>query len=166
MTRFLPAAAAAILALAPLTAQAENDPEKTHAVIGMLRAYGCTLNAAQVERFMPDMGTTPEEYSAILADAVARGFARGDASVPGDVTLLPNFCTLTHAESGDALLVEVMRYNDCRLRTSEIPVLLVPLGFRPDSVRAAAGAGIGDGRIIRESDQELSLSEAACHPEM
>ncbi|MCA0205811.1 MAG: hypothetical protein LCH92_15810 [Proteobacteria bacterium] len=166
MTRYLLAAAAALLPFAPLAARAEIDPAKAHAVIGMLRAYGCTLNEAQTSLFMEDMGTTPEEYQEILADAVARGFATGDASVMGGVTLDADFCTLRHAESGDALLVEVMRYNGCRIELSEIPTLLLPLGYMQDTLSPAVQAGIADGRIVPESAQVLTLSEAACHPAM
>ena len=158
------AALAAALTLSPFAAQAEIDPVKADAVIGMLRAYGCTLNAAQVDLFMADMGTTPDEYTEILADTVARGYATGDAAVAGGVTLNANFCTLSHAESADALLVEVMRYNGCRLEMSEIPTRLMPLGFMPETFRPAVQTGIGDGRIVPESQTVLTLSEAACHP--
>lgn len=167
MTRsLLLAAAAALLPLFPLAASAEIDPDKAQSVIGMMRAYGCTLNAEQVGLFMEDMGTTPEEYAEILADAVARGFATGDASVTGGVALNGNFCTLEHAESADALLVEVMRYNGCRLEVAQIPGLMMPLGFMPDTFRPAAQAAITDGRVVPESQTVLALSENACHPEM
>lgn len=166
MTHYLLAAAAALLPFAPLTARAEIDPAKAQSVIGMLRAYGCTLNEAQTGLFMNDMGTTPEEYQEILADAVARGFATGDASVMGGVTLNPNFCTLRHAESGDALVVEVMRYNGCRIERNQIPILLIPLGFMPDTLRASIQVAIADGRAVPESPEVLTLSEAACHPGM
>ena len=166
MTRFLLAAAAALLPLAPLTARAEIDPAKARSVIGMLRAYGCTLNEAQTGLFMSDMGTTPEEYQELLSDAVARGFATGDASVMGGVTLDSDFCTLQQAPSADALLVEVMRYNDCQLEVSQVPTLLMPLGFMPETFRPAVQAAMADGRVVRASDTLLTLSEAACHPAM
>ena len=166
MQRILSAAAAALLTLSPLAAQAEIDPEKANSVIGMLRAYGCTLNAAQVELFWDDMGVTEEEYTEILADAVDRGFATGDAATRGAVTLNPNFCTLEHAESGTELLVEVLRYNDCRLDASQIPTLILPLGYMQDTLPPAVQGGIADGRIVPESQTVLTLSEAACHPEL
>ncbi len=163
MIRFPFAALAVAVALSPLAAQAEIEPAKAQSVLNMLRAYGCTLSAAQVPMFMADMGTTPEEYAEILADAVARGFASGDAAVPGGVTLNANFCTLQHADSADALLVEVMRYNGCQLTGAEMPGLLPPLGFAPDLMRAAVAAGAADGRIV-PTPQVLTLSEAACNP--
>ncbi|MCB1389545.1 MAG: hypothetical protein KDK12_10475 [Rhodobacteraceae bacterium] len=166
MIRYLSAALVAALSIVPATARADIDPAKASAVIGMLRAYGCTLNEAQVGLFMNDMGTTTEEYQEILADAVDRGFASGDASVLGGVTLNPNFCTLQHAESGDLLLVEVMRYNNCRLEAGQVPGLMLPLGFYPETFRPAMQAAVADGRVVRESDQLLTLSEAACHPSM
>lgn len=166
MTRFLLAAAAALLPFAPLTARAEIDPAKAPSVIGMLRAYGCTLNEAQTGLFMNDMGTTPEEYQEILSDAVARGFATGDASVMGGITLDADFCTIERADSPDALLVEVMRYNDCQLEVSQVPTLLMPLGFMPETFRPAMQTAMGDGRLVRTSDTLLTLSEAACHPAM
>lgn len=166
MIRFLTAAAAAMIPFFPLAAQAEIDPAKAQAVVGMLRAYGCTLNEAQTGLFMNDMGTTPEEYQEILADAVARGFATGDASVMGGVTLVDNFCTLERAESPDGLLVEVMRYNDCQLEVSQVPTLLMPLGFLPESFRPAMQTAMADGRVLRSSDTLLTLSEVACHPAM
>ena len=130
----------------------------------MLRSYGCTLNAEQVDMFMDGMGTTPEEYSEILADAVSRGFATGDAAVPGGVTLNPNFCSLQRADSADALIVEVMRYNGCRLELGEVPTLMMPLGFMPDTFRPAVQVAIGDGRVVPQSQTVLTLSEAACNP--
>lgn len=166
MNRFPLAAVAALLAFAPLAAQAEIDPVKAQSVIGMLRSYGCTLTEEQTGMFMSDMGTTPEEYTEILADVVERGFATGDASMMGGVTLNDNFCTLEHAESADALVVEVMRYNGCRLEVAQIPALMMPLGFMPDSFRPAMQAAIVAGNVVPESQNTLVLSDAACHPAM
>lgn len=163
MNRTSLATLAAAIFLSPLAAHAEINPVKARSVLNMLRAYGCTLNEAQVSMFMADMGTTPEEYGEILADAVTRGFATGDASIPGGVTLNANFCNLQRAESADALLVEVIRFNGCTLTGAEMPTLLPPLGFMPDSMRSAVGVAAADGRII-PGEQVLTLSEAACNP--
>lgn len=167
MTRFLTTAAAVCLSLSTaLPAQAEIDPAKALSVIGMFRAYGCTLNTAQVDLFWDEMGVTEAEYAEILQDAIDRGFATGDAATHGAVTLNDNFCTLQHAENGTELLVEVLRYHDCRLEAAQIPVLILPLGYMRDTLSPAVQGGIADGRIVPESQTVLTLSEAACHPEM
>lgn len=138
----------------------EIDPAAAERVIGMFRSYGCSLNVEQIALFEDDLAVTPEEYTAILADAVDRGFATGDASVLGDVTLTDAFCGPQHAEPVD-VLVEVMRYNNCELSGTDAPRILLPMGFMPQDMPNLIAQLRSEGRMIVEQSL-LTLTPDAC----
>ena len=128
------AAVAGILGsfISPASA-ADVDPDTSFAVVGYMRAYGCSLNATQVDLFLPDLKIDEETYQSVLADLVDRGFATGDATErDAGVTLTPAFCGVTKGNDPRATLIEVMRYNDCGLSPQDPPRLLMPVGFMPE----------------------------------
>ena len=158
------AAVAGILGsfISPASA-ADVDPDTSFAVVGYMRAYGCSLNATQVDLFLPDLKIDEETYQSVLADLVDRGFATGDATErDAGVTLTPAFCGVTKGNDPRATLIEVMRYNDCGLSPQDPPRLLMPVGFMPDTFKPVLGELMASGDVTQDSANNLVLAENLC----
>lgn len=156
----LVAAMLTVSAAAP--AAAEVNADESFVVVGYMRSYGCSLNAAQVELFLPDMKIDVPTYQTILGDLVTRGFATGDATnLDSGVVLKPAFCGVDKGNDPRLSLIEIMRYNDCRLTQADPPKHLMPVGFMPDSFRPLVQELMAAGEVAPEGS-DLVLSAALC----
>ncbi len=145
---------------AEANAAPEVAPETALRVIGAFRSNDCMLNADQEELFAADMDVTPEDYTVILADLIDRGFATGDAALPGAVALTPEFCGPQHADPAE-VMVTVMRWNGCSMTGQEAPQLLLPMGFFPPDVANLVAQLRDEDRLIIEPTL-LTLTDEAC----
>ncbi|WP_395820500.1 hypothetical protein [Devosia sp.] len=154
--------AAMLTATAVAPAWAQVNADESFVVVGYMRSYGCSLNAAQVDLFLPDMKLDVPTYQKVLDDLVERGFAIGDSqNLDGGVVLKPAFCGVEKGNDPRLSLIEIMRYNGCRLTQADPPKHLMPVGFMPDSFRPLVQELITAGDLAPEGS-DLVLSAALC----
>lgn len=153
-------ALAAPIVLAALPAAAELSNADSVAIY--FRLGGCTVAADRVGGVLFANEIEQAEYDEIVADMVARGFATGDPTTPGAVTLTPDFCG-PEAEGADPRrsLVQILRFHGCALERADTPNLLVPSGFTPDSAGPIIGAMVAAGEATPDGDV-LRLSDEVC----
>ncbi len=156
--RALAIAAPIVFAALPAAAELSN----ADSVAIYFRLESCTVAADRVGGVLFANEIEQAEYDAIVADMVARGFATGDPTTPGAVTLTPDFCgPATEGADPRRSLVQMLRFHGCALSRADTPNLLVPSGFTPDSAGPIIGAMIAAGEATPDGDV-LRLSEEVC----